>query len=360
MLEDARTHCEAVTASMARDNSLARTSLSDNVADAHTKIQYMLKDGLGMLHARVLEVDHANKQLVSCGERTNSCFPLSARSIAATVVCTGKLKHLRNPVIDSEFNSSIDGSGGTGPVEDLLVFPVLAAASGGLGYRMGGTLDRAECHAAEGTSDASCAQVVIAVCLVSSKRRGLLGANDILQADELAAQVSFMLQRVHQIVDGKHAAAQLASVASVMQQLSLARRDPHRRQAVMNDLGRNLLAAEMVQLAPVQAVRTLEGWDCVPPNAKARDLTNAVLRLVETSRTVYEESRGDLGRQDDFFGTTIKPERLLGIPVWLQSGTMYGVIVVQRFSIEPFSKVEQQVLESVARRIGLQASCKDP
>lgn len=120
-----------------------------------------------------------------------------------------------------------------------------------------------------GSGDARTARAGIQV---SSKRRGLLGANDILQAGKRAGQISFMVQHVHQLVEGKIAAAQLASVASVMQQLSVAHHDPHQLQAVMNDLGRNVLTAEMVQLAPVKAVRTSEQWGCVLPNAKVSHL----------------------------------------------------------------------------------------
>lgn len=89
---------------------------------------------------------------------------------------------------------------------------------------------------------------------------------------------------------------------------------------------------------------------------QARALADEVVQLVATSQAVYEETRGDLRSQDEFFGTTIKPERLLGCPVQLQSGAIYAVVVVQRFSIEPYSTTERQVLESVASRIGLQAS----
>lgn len=106
---------------------------------------------------------------------------------------------------------------------------------------------------------------------VSSKRRGLLGANDIHLAGTLAKKISHMLQHVQQISKGKRAVALLNSVTCTMQQLSLAHNDPHRRQAVMNDLARNVLGAEMVQLAPMKAVRISEGWDYVPPNDQVRN-----------------------------------------------------------------------------------------
>lgn len=89
---------------------------------------------------------------------------------------------------------------------------------------------------------------------------------------------------------------------------------------------------------------------------QARTLTDEVVRLVEDSQVLFDETRGCLSEQDAFFGTTIKPERLLGCPVWLQPGAMYAVLVVQRFSIEPYSKLEIQIVDSVARRIGLLAS----
>ena len=80
-----------------------------------------------------------------------------------------------------------------------------------------------------------------------------------------------MLQRVRQLSAGKHATSQLVSVANVMQQLSLALTDPHRLQAVMNDLGRNVLAADLVQLVPLKSVDMFQGWVCVPPNAKVSE-----------------------------------------------------------------------------------------
>lgn len=89
---------------------------------------------------------------------------------------------------------------------------------------------------------------------------------------------------------------------------------------------------------------------------QARALTDAIVRHVEESQLMFEETRGCLSQQDAFFGTTIKPERLLGCPVWMQTGVMYAVLVVQRFSIEPYSKTELQIVESVAHRIGLLAS----
>lgn len=294
MLEDARTHCESLLALRDRHNPLSHVPFSEHVDDAHTKIQYMLKDALGVLHARILEVDHANQQLIASGENSISYYPLSAASIAATVVNTGELRHLQNPAVALDFNRHIDVNAGVGVVEDLLVVPVTAA------------IGSPACRSNTGMGPCSLDQLsldtvvtpkarVIAIVQVrsqrlpknlsckgshadqhkvnmqvSSKRRGLLGANDIQLAEKLATQISFMLQRVHQLCKGKRAAAQMTSVICTMQQLSMAQHDPHRRQAVMNDLARNVLDAEMVQLAPVKAVRTSEGWDCVPPNAKVR------------------------------------------------------------------------------------------
>lgn len=89
---------------------------------------------------------------------------------------------------------------------------------------------------------------------------------------------------------------------------------------------------------------------------QATALTDEIARHVEASQVIFEETRGCLTQQDAFFGTTIKPERLLGCPVWLQCGAMYAVVVVQRFSIEPYSKIELQMVECIAQRIGLLAS----
>lgn len=63
-----------------------------------------------------------------------------------------------------------------------------------------------------------------------------------------------------------------------------------------------------------------------------------------------------MSQQDAFFGTTIMPERLLGCPVWMKPGAMYAVLVVRRYSIEPYSKIELEILESIGHRIGLLAS----
>lgn len=166
MLEDARVHCEALAALVARETPLARVPLSDNVADAHTKIQYMLKDGLGVLHARVLEVDRVNQQLIACGERSSLYYPLAAKSITAAVVRTGDLKYLRNPISAPDFDKHIDGGGGAGIVDDLLVVPIMAASDNPLSHNIFAAADG--CHQQVGDINSDhCAPIVIAVCQVS-------------------------------------------------------------------------------------------------------------------------------------------------------------------------------------------------
>ena len=67
--------------------------------------------------------------------------------------------------------------------------------------------------------------------------------------------------------------------------------------------------------------------------------------------------QGSLDARDDFFGTTIKPNVALGAPVQSSTGALYGVIVVQRRSIEQYSHWEKQALQAVAKRIALMNHC---
>lgn len=118
-------------------NPLSNVPCSDHVQNVHTKIHYMLKDTLGVVYARVLEVDYTNQQLVALGEQSKSVYPLSSKSISAKVVETGRAMHLQNPINTSEFNRHIDGSGVAGLVEDLLIFPVLASSDRPMNHNNG-------------------------------------------------------------------------------------------------------------------------------------------------------------------------------------------------------------------------------
>lgn len=167
MLEDTRSHCEALLALRDTGNPLSRVPFSEHAEDAHTKIQYMLKDALGVLNARVLEVDHVNDQLVVSGECSSSHYPLTAASIAATVVKTGKLRHLHHPFSAPDFNRHIDGGGGVGVVEDLLVVPVMAAIGSSCdGKDMGEGVCRLDRPAHTGAPARGPRALVIAVCQV--------------------------------------------------------------------------------------------------------------------------------------------------------------------------------------------------
>jgi hypothetical protein len=84
-----------------------------------------------------------------------------------------------------------------------------------------------------------------------------------------------------------------------------------------------------------------------------RALVNEVFEKVASSGNTHEETRGSLDKQDALFGTTIEPSHLMGWPVHTKSGGLYGVIVLHRCSIEPFSNLERKILAAVAARIGL-------
>lgn len=171
MLEDTRSHCEALLALRDARNPLARVPFSEHAEDAHRKVQYMLKDALGVLNARVLEVDHDNNQLVVPGERSSSHYPLTAASIAATVVKTGKLRHLLYPSRAADFNQHIDGGGVGGVVEDLLVVPIMAAMDSSCVRKAVG---EGICHLDEPAHTSAPAEaagaIVIGVCQVGYSR----------------------------------------------------------------------------------------------------------------------------------------------------------------------------------------------
>jgi hypothetical protein len=77
-----------------------------------------------------------------------------------------------------------------------------------------------------------------------------------------------------------------------------------------------------------------------------------VVDRVEARGDVFEEMHGSVEQQDTFFGTTIAPRHLLGWPVQKRCGELYGALVVQRTSIQAFSKVEKKIVSGVAKRIG--------
>lgn len=96
---------------------------------------------------------------------------------------------------------------------------------------------------------------------MSSKRRGILGSNDAAIAQKIAGQVSYMLQLAEQSGASKQSASKMSLLTNVMQKLVYARSDPVRRQSVLDDLARDVLAAHMCIFVPVAAVRQAEGWD---------------------------------------------------------------------------------------------------
>lgn len=107
-------------------NPLENVPSTLNMADMHAKAQYMLKDTLGVTLARVVMIDHQRQQLRVTGERCDSYYPLTAKSIIARVLHRGTWELLRKPAADPDFNASIDCNGGP-PPEDMLVVPVPAA-----------------------------------------------------------------------------------------------------------------------------------------------------------------------------------------------------------------------------------------
>jgi hypothetical protein len=96
---------------------------------------------------------------------------------------------------------------------------------------------------------------------VSSKRRGILGSNDVAIAQRIAAQVSYMLQLAEQSGAAKQAVNQMSMLTNVMQKLVYARIDSVRRQSVLDDLASDVLASQICVFVPVVAARQAERWE---------------------------------------------------------------------------------------------------